>query len=394
MRRLPCKEDIMLVKSKHLKKRRGAYADYKYESFTYYTDTPSTQVKESGAYLGYAIDTNYTGWSIPDFHRKLKAGDIIPSTPWRKWTREGSSQGTREMTFVDGESRWTEGNYSPFNEWYLKEEEVETFVPSGLDVHVQAAASKIYSHSFDALTFLAEITDVRETFTKTAKRLLSLKKTKEIKKLLKNPKALTGEWLNGRYGWRLMVYDVIDIFNLVKDWNDRRQRFSERSGTRWSQTIEEATVHTYSNRVVDVTTTTDLVVHERGSVTADIWLPPIMLNPVATAWELIPFSFVLDWFLSVGQSLEAASFEALESAYTASTGYLLEVNRTMSSSVSWFDPAVLSACRQDQYGQCEVSLRVRTPCGVSVTPRINLRINSYKVADLLSLIAQNFKWRK
>ena len=116
-----------------------------------------------------------------------------------------------------------------------------------------------------------------------------------------------------------------------------------------------------------------------------------MANPVATAWELIPFSFVIDWFISVGQAIEAASFDVLEQAYSASTSFLSEMDRTMYTEIVDFDTDVLSRLEQYQEGSCNSTYKVRKPCGVSVKPHFTLRIDNLKIADLLALVKQRFR---
>lgn len=123
----------------------------------------------------------------------------------------------------------------------------------------------------------------------------------------------------------------------------------------------------------------------RGSVTADINPPRFQLNPVITGWELIRFSFIIDWFVQVGTWLEAMSFLVFSTNYTASYGYKVtrEVNCTMTDVV--FNAT--SSGSHEGYALSTGELTWRIPSTVSHLPTIRVNVNTPKMIDLWALLS-------
>jgi hypothetical protein len=123
-----------------------------------------------------------------------------------------------------------------------------------------------------------------------------------------------------------------------------------------------------------------------GAVTADIEVPQFQFNPLQTGWELIPFSFVVDWFLSIGKTLSAMSFLYYQTNYSASYGLQVKVNRTFSLEDEITNPAVSGDRWQTGWSITEMKRRI--PCELPYLPHIRFRLDGFKVLDLLALIAQ------
>jgi hypothetical protein len=268
-------------------------------------------------------------------------------------------------------------------------------------MYVQDAAAKIYSSSYDALTALSELLETRQMFVDCAKKLGVLLNERRLRKALevfrrlrKKEKAvflikdlLAGNWMELRYGWRTLLYDVEDINKRINTWNESRTRYSEKAG--------DTSVTTEYSDLQYTSVSYDLLLKQvvrkeigiRGSVTADIDVPKLTFNPVVTAWELTSLSFVVDWVLTVGKSLEALSFLATQSNYTAAAGYSVKVEKTLSTELIRLKSTCV-ACTIWQESQCTASLVVRQPCAVPITPHQTFRINGAKITDLLSIIVQ------
>jgi hypothetical protein len=342
--------------------------------------------------------TRYVGWGIPNYHRRVRKGELMPHTPWYKYESIGSTTGSYDISSnssknCDEPSRWYATNsYCPYDKWMIIEDDLWPFVPDRKDIFVQEAASKIYSNNgHDTLTFLAELADVRHMFMDVATKLYRMKNLFQWRQIWfpKKWKSVANEWLSARYGWRTMLYDIEDLSKALSHIGkaNKRKRFSERSGTKTStRNVSEDQVefaHFYLDRVVQDHVTVSL----RGSVTADVWIPEFQFNPFVTAWEVIPLSFVLDWFVSVGKSIAAASFLALETAYSASWGFRVEMTRTFQSYIGEVKDTYCGG-DMEQQGTSTASLEVRTPCSVPLTPHYFVRMNPAKILDLIGLIAQ------
>lgn len=116
----------------------------------------------------------------------------------------------------------------------------------------------------------------------------------------------------------------------------------------------------------------------------------MQFNPLQTGWELIPFSFVLDWVLNVGKTISAIALLNCSVAHTAALGYSITVNRF----VRYYQSSYSSNYRSGLFeclGSAEANLTVRCPCSVPHIPRFNLRLSQVRLIDLIALIAQRIK---
>jgi hypothetical protein len=355
--------------------------------------------------LESVLTTYVNGWDTPQFHTRTNRGELIPMTPWKRFTVTGKTKGggyadTYSSGYTD---RWYRDPdfWSEIQDWVIEEEQCQALAPEPYDMYVQDAAAKIYSSSYDALTALSELLETRQMFVDCAKKLGVLLNERRLRKALevfrrlrKKEKAvflikdlLAGNWMELRYGWRTLLYDVEDINKRINTWNESRTRYSEKAG--------DTSVTTEYSDLQYTSVSYDLLVKQvvrkeigiRGSVTADIDVPKLTFNPVVTAWELTSLSFVVDWVLTVGKSLEALSFLATQSNYTAAAGYSVKVEKTLSTELIRLKSTCV-ACTIWQESQCTASLVVRQPCAVPITPHQTFRINGAKITDLLSIIVQ------
>jgi hypothetical protein len=335
------------------------------------------------------IEKRFIGWDIPHFHRRRKRGELLPHTPWKQVHISGSGSGFYDVKSgtTSSWSRWfaSNENYLAASAWRLTEVDLAAYVPDVSNKYVQEAAAAIYTNGFDALTFLAELADVRSLFLNTAKTLLKLK-------IPKNWKALSNEYLSVRYGWRTLFYDVTSLNKAIKALNDKckRTRYSEVRGNTSSDSWQDVNLAYTTHYVYKVEKSYTTEVSLRGSVTADIEIPAFQFNPFQTAWEVVPFSFVLDWFLSVGRAISAASFLAFTSKYASSYGYKIKMTKTLNAEILSTADSFLAGTVWGK-GQCDAEIEVRTPCGVPLTPHLTLKLNPWKVLDLLGLIIQRFR---
>lgn len=127
------------------------------------------------------------------------------------------------------------------------------------------------------------------------------------------------DWLEGRYGWRPFIYDVMSWVEASKS------KYSERRTVKGQVTSVSPApfVETYSQTSVGcppVTLTTKWQIDYIASAgqTADFGVNLSQfartwgaLDVAGTAWELVKFSFILDWFFNLGDSLKALQVYAL-----------------------------------------------------------------------------------
>jgi hypothetical protein len=390
------------VVERGLKKRsRTSNADSVVETKLYsYSSTTEQTTLQSTQNITAALDRGtLLGWNIPDFHRRVKRGELLPHTPFRQTFLEGSHSGAYSVKsgtpdiyntwYYDAGCPWPGSASIP---WAPTDNEVALHIPPALDIYVQEAASAIYSQGWDVLTFLAEFADVKRMFVSIAKSLVKPKRRVKMPPWEKL-RSMSCKWLALRYGWRPLISDIGNLIEAVKKLNgmiEKRNRYSEKRGSKWSSKSSKSEVQTKTHYELSISTVDLITVSVRGSVVAEIEVPALQLNPAVTAWEIIPFSFVLDWFISVGKSLSAASFMLKQNKYAASVGYSIKFERTGQYNITDEFSSFVEGIHRGG-STCMSTLEVRVPCGVPILPQAALRLNSFKVVDLLGLAIQRIR---
>jgi len=117
-------------------------------------------------------------------------------------------------------------------------------------------------------------------------------------------------WLELQYGWKPLLSDVYGAAKFAADFFNNRRFDIEVSGQ--SKDVYSGIGRAGSPTNVDSTSSYTAVVKygARLRVTnANLRLAAGLgfTNPLLIAWELIPFSFVVDWFVDIGPTLAALS---------------------------------------------------------------------------------------
>lgn len=187
-----------------------------------------------------------------------------------------------------------------------------------LPVAIAESKSAIRMVTDRAMDLVEIIRDIRRgNITKIAKAAGLVNRSGPIRRFNRDfgkdaSKASAGLWLEARYGWMPLMADCRNAVNTVMDAVDRpidrvgivkaAVRARERQDTKDTVFTGSYLCDTY--RTVDDS--------RRG-----VWrwqpLPGYypgrfgVLNPLTVAWEVVPFSFVADWFLPISDYL--ASFD-------------------------------------------------------------------------------------
>jgi hypothetical protein len=287
--------------------------------------------------------------------------------------------------------------------------------PEDIDYYIQRAAAGIYSDGHDSLTFLSELHKLRSLHSKTIKNLgtkivdilkglLSRSGSGGVKGLVSRSKRvnwlhelaqlygdLENDWLAFRYGLRTTLYDLEDLEKSVNAIAELSNRHSNRSGNSYDYNQSTITSGSYSSAYFTETYNDKISVSMRGSVTADIAVSNFRFNPVATAWELLPFSFILDWLVNVGQFIEAMSFDTLATRYSSSGGYKIDLYREYHLQGGALKTGYKYNTRPyfKRYF-AHATYSKRTPSPVPFKPLIELRLDDWKALDLSIIIRRLF----
>lgn len=353
-------------------------------------NAPSTDILDSTQTVYPSVDYLHTkGVNTPGFKKLVNSGSLVPYTYF--W--QLAIRGTQSSVFRIESTNWpssgqlyyttpsttgaAQSNLS-FDPVVLESQIAAQSID--FDSLVQAAASSLYSGGWDALTFLAELKQTISMFRNIGYSLLDL-----IRRW--NGKGSINAYLEGRYGWRTLIFDLQDLNKALSSLDDSRDVSSKRASQLHNWNVHTDVAADTSQFTRRVLTNEQYVLSARGSVAAEIQVPKFQFNPVTTAWELLRFSFVIDWFFSVGAALNALSLVTLSRSYTASYGWNLSVTRSVSFSgvvakPGWKNPTItLNSTSTGTY-------KVRIPTGVSVLPHFRLNLDGWKVTDLLALVLQ------
>jgi hypothetical protein len=336
------------------------------------------------------------GQDIKDYYKLRKANVLLPMTYFSKFTCEGTSEGEFDIVLrAPGSSVtarwWRDTTFSCTNQWLIGEDDWKPYLPDTAR-YVQAAAAKIVDSSHDTLTFLAELHKTRAMFENVAKTLLKLL-VSDIG-TWKRIRNVGGAWLESRYGWRVLVYDIQELaVATAKLVEGQRSRFRESIGEDFSITDSTEGVVPFTHFDMKWFKTVTYEIGVRGSVVADIEVPPFSFDPLKTGWELITLSFVVDWFLTIGKALSSIAFRSMASNWYAAGGYAVTANCTLSAiAINTAKTGYLqSGYTLWQTAQCNASWEHRLPRGIPSLPQFNLNLNTWKGLDIIALIRARLK---
>lgn len=359
------------------------------------------------------------GWDLLNYKKRKAEGKLLPHTPFRQTEQAGAVTGEFDLVMsnydysssLSGHDSYQHrdklwrlscGSYLPNDFLTTNSSELgfELDMEELSDAHsaavqVQAAAARIYSSGFDALTSGSEFTKVLKMFVGIKKRLINLIRTGRVDKL----------WLEGRYGWRTLIFDIQELNEALTEFSEARELYTQYA----YDTLATNDTVTTPNREIFLPGTyaadnignrrfgyklrydQSLNISMKGTVSALIKPDQFSFNPVVTAWELVPFSFVIDWFVNVGQWIQALSFDLSAEKFSACEGIRIDVTRTFSA-VDQYRINFTDAELDDAHPGFKVSGTVvksfnkRTPVPfIPKLPLIDLRLDAFKVTDLIAL---------
>jgi len=335
---------------------------------------------------------SFTGEDIINFHAKKKRGDLLPFTNYTKTIYQESATQSSNCSSNDGRSVGSIAGGAPGLykvPLHLRLSAVlnpPTF-DDVTDMFVQAASASIYNaQRHDTLTAALELKKLRSMF---------LTSFRDLMKLVFTGKNINQSWLSFRYGWRILYYDMINIGKAIDGMNNKRTRFKESAGT--SRTVRTENEFSFGTQAGTIKCTMfDVFSHSiRGSVVADIDPPTFSFNVAITAWELITYSFIIDWFIKVGQWLSSLSFMVAQSSHTAGESVYTSVSRSVKSEIV----SSISGWTQDSYS-LDYSARgafaiARRPTSVSLLPQTDfgMDFDLYKFQDIISIFSRRVSSR-
>ncbi len=204
------------------------------------------------------------------------------------------------------------------------------------------------------------------------KRYLSLSKGKRLRR---EAKAFSSNWLEFHFGWSPLIHDIGSAVDLLQSpvpkalVRGKRTTFDTWSYTQTGSSYQLYALHTYKINA--------LVQAEVQVENTNLWLANRLglINPATVAWDLVPFSFVVDWFIPVsdflGQFTEFSGLKVQNAFYTTrvidTASY---TDRGGPTGGSWSLYESVSSCSmvtERILGIPSVSLQTRAPWRLSPT---------------------------
>lgn len=200
-----------------------------------------------------------------------------------------------------------------------------------LECSINAAKSSVISNaqsSFDALTTAAESKEAVELIVDALRAVRQpLSSFATLAKALKSPKEISSLWLQYRYGIMPLVMTVKDALTLI----DQREAIylterSKENGNSNKSSYDGSYPHYYAEDQHDFLVR---AISKARYATSQLQLADqININPFLTGWELITFSFVIDWFLNVGDFIQAKTMSIMDMSEQRVNAYSVTTRST------------------------------------------------------------------
>lgn len=168
-------------------------------------------------------------------------------------------------------------------------------------------------------------------------------------------------WLELQFGWKPILQDLYDLIVIIFDSLSLvNKRWLSISGygkgppfieyNDYTDTNGFTTKTTYSERQIGVTS-----IYSIGSDAVDVLSSYGLVNPASIAWELIPFSFVIDWFIPIGHIIESTTAEAGLVRESVSASCKRSFTRRAINDSYWFENNLVSETVHESFTRTIVS---------------------------------------
>lgn len=280
---------------------------------------------------------------------------------------------------------------------------------------VTEAWSKVTLSETEALVQLMEAEKTLVSLVSIYKRLFKIVRNLKNANVLGlaqelSPKQLADRWMEARYALRPLLCDIegtIKAFQKAVSGNPQRNTFRA-SDTFTSVDVDSRVLtNTWTSSAGTWTryATRDRMssrnVTVRAGVLTELDNPHItdlfgVRQPIEAIWEIVPFSFVIDWFFNVGQTI--ASWTPNYGLRTLASWYVVEDVKYQSATLHSpgttlpaGTPNYQAVQNRYELSDVAVSKQVTTKVRIpnpqrSVLPSFKLKLNTFKLVDLAIML--------
>lgn len=317
----------------------------------------------------------------PGFHTLVKKGEFRPINPMSRSLSEAPK--TRVKIDLTAISKPESYQAAPgrveyqtlFGAMtYVVNEYVPTSIPvatsDDIDQVAIEAMANLKSAGMDYLTSIAEARELLAMFTGLKARLTDrIDKTVSAWERDLRHKKRTGKfrgffttkeawesfsafWLEYRFGWRILAYDIIAIRDYLKSKEDAIALFTRRSQGEFSDT-NTSLVGSFTARAElgrtdvfrKVTSTEQIRCGYSAYIDPSILGNPVLLN---TGWDIMPWSLVIDMFFNVQDNILANSAMPVNAEIVKDSGFVSSMRRSFVEYYPVFVPGSQSILSYNQ----------------------------------------------
>lgn len=362
-----------------------------------------------GLYLGTHISMYDT--VIPNFFRRRKQGEVFFNPMSRVETTYSSGGGSGTHCKATGsflcpeirtqETRWN----SDVFQYYAQKARVAS--PNGMlpiktvltDSDIGSLATEVstrvlsqrgrnQSNLWETGAELRKTLSMMDAAVTNARQVLSRVPSRALN-------GASSAYLLYRYGMRPVIADITNIMSKLEVQTRKLRQTTRVVDSISSRNVEYTTIAGgAANRgvnIIDVDTVVMRAMSLDEYVTSQLYESGVHLKGLLTLpWELIPYSFVVDWFINVGDVIGAI----MPTPSFLHLGSCLVSERTTSST---YHAGLTTANAgwtvvRPQTGSCVGTTTVKTRSAISspgLVIKSNMRLdNPIRIADGLALIAQ------
>lgn len=216
-----------------------------------------------------------------------------------------------------------------------------------------------------------------------------------------DPKRAPELWLEYTYGWVPLVHDVYDALQFEKNNRPHAHIRKKVKGRLSVEELDGGTLYPYvqwnRRNTVQCTRTyslgADVIVTDPGWAFLNQF---DISNPAALAWELLPYSFVVDWFIPVGDWLRVMNATAgitFRNPYQIIKGDITEqsVVSVTASSGRFGDLIFMGSGRNSSVETLKFSYKERqSSFSLSLPSLFEPHLTTERALSALALLAQIF----
>lgn len=209
------------------------------------------------------------------------------------------------------------------------------------------------------------------------------------------PKSFPNLWLEYSYGWRPLLNDIYGAAELLAQVHTQ-------SRPHWVTSTDKASrlyVGSNSSEGVIASASGEANVKSRCQIGFDVsssFLDGLkstgISNPALLAWELLPYSFVIDWFIPVGGFLERLNATSGLTFIKGSTSILTEYEASSSASSNGSRWSLASPMTM-KYKLVQLHRKKLTSFPGAEPPGLRLGLGLTQVTSGLALLSQIFNRR-